>query len=438
MSRLCLLFCLLVVTVTSCGRGKGPPVAAVTEISASPTTATESAPSIEWGPDDWPVWRGPQVDGVVPAQGLPTEWSDTQNVVWKAKLPGRGHSSPIVLGDRLYLTTADEATKVQSVLCLDRKDGAIVWQKEIHRDHFEDTMHHENTQATSTLACDGQQLYALFLNDRKIWATALNLKGDQVWQREVGPFASKFGYSASPVLYKSLVILGADHQQGGYLAALDRKSGEIVWRKSRPAIASFASPRVVSLAGKDQLVICGCKLVASYHPETGDLLWETSGTAESGVGTPVVMQDLVFASGGYPEQDTVALHGDGTVAWRKPVKAYCTSLLAHEGSLFLVGDDGVARCFEGATGDEKWKHRLQGNFRVSPILHDGNLYITNMQGKTFVFRASPEKFQSIAENQLGDEGFASPAVSRGQMFLRTADSSTGTRQEWLYCLAVAP
>jgi outer membrane protein assembly factor BamB len=417
------------------GRPPGPPVAKMTEISASPATADSSAAPLKFAAEDWPMWRGPHADGVAEGPAVPMTWTETENVTWSVKLPGRGHSSPIIVGDHIYLETADEGKRTQSVLCLNRSDGKLIWEKSLFEGNFEKEVHGENTQATSTIACDGERLFVLFLNDRKIWATALDLDGKQIWQTEVGTFASKFGYSASPTLYKSLVLLAADHEQGGFVAALNRTDGAIVWRKQRPEKSSYATPRVVTIGGKDQFVICGCNLVASYDPLTGDKLWSTEGTADAGVGSPVVSGDLVIASGGFPQRDTIALKADGTEAWRKKnERSYVPSLIVVDEYLYMVNDDGIAICIDAASGKEKWKQRIGGNFRTSPIASGGNIITTNMAGKTTVFRANPDKYEMVAENQLGNEGFCSPAVSRGQLFLRIADSTQGPRQEWLYCI----
>lgn len=433
-----LLVASLCLTPCGCGRRPGPPVPRTSEISAPAAKDAAAEPAgLSFAEDDWPMWRGPNNDGVATGPAVPTTWSETQNVGWKAAIPGRGHASPIVVGDRIYLETADEAKQVQSVVCLDRVEGKIVWQTPLFEGHFETEMHNENTQATSTLACDGTRLYALFLNDRKIWATALDLDGNKVWQTEVGSFAAKFGYSASPILYQSLVLVAADHRQGGFVAALNRADGAIVWRKPRPEKSSYASPRVVTLGGRAQLVLGGCNLVSSFDPLTGESLWSTPGTSEAGVGTPVIHGDRVFASGGYPERETVALNADGSVAWRNRDRAYCPSLIVVGDALYMVNDDGMAHCYDAVSGELRWKQRLGGNFRVSPIASGGNLFSTDMAGKTTVFKANPEKFELVAENTLGTEGFASPAVSRGELFLRVADASQGTRQEWLYCIRSA-
>ena len=420
-------------TLSGCGRPAGPPVTPTKEISANPSAATVDAPPLQLSAEDWPMWRGANQDGVA-ADSVPTNWSDTENVVWKAAVPGRGHSSPIVVGERIYFETADEPRQIQYVICLNRADGSQVWQKEIHRGNFEKAVHHENTQASSTLACDGSKLFALFLNDRKIQATALDLEGNIAWRKEVGEFASKFGYSASPTFDGNLLFVAADHSGGGFIAGLHRDTGDIVWRKARDRGDSYASPRAIMRGGKPQVVLGGVRKVVSYDPATGEALWSTAGTAEAVVGTAVVSGDVVVASGGYPEAETLALKPDGSVAWRAKVKSYVPSLLAYEGQIYLANDDGVVVCFDAASGEERWKHRVGGGFRVSPMLAGGNIHITDMSAKTTVFRASPDGFQAVAENQLGTEAFASPAVSRNQLFMRVADSSGGGRQEYLYCI----
>jgi outer membrane protein assembly factor BamB len=437
--RCCLLGCLLSIAAASfigCGKPhrRSPPVAETTEIKA--VGGTETAAPLEVSADDWPQWRGPHQDGVA-SGGVPTKWSATENIAWKSAIPGRGHSSPIIVGDRIYLETADESRQIQSVLCLNRADGSQLWQTEIHRGKFETAMHPENTQASSTLAWDGSRLFALFLNDRKIWITALDADGRRLWQTQAGEFASKFGYSASPALFEDFCLVAADHSSGGFLAAVHRQTGAIVWRKGRDRGDSYASPRVIMLGGKPQVILGGIRQVVSYDPRSGDQLWAAKGTAEAVVGTAVASNDLVFASGGYPEAETMAIKPDGSIAWRKNVKSYVPSLLAYDRHVYLANDEGVVICFEDFSGKEKWKRRVGGNFRVSPLLAGDNIYITDMSAKTTVFKASPEHFEAVAENQLGTEAFASPAASRGQLFLRVADSSGGSRQEFLYCIGPA-
>ncbi len=426
---------MLITALAGCGK---PPVPQTSEIRTTSLVDTGSTASKVPPPfvneGDWPGWRGPHRDGVSAAVAAPVSWDETQNVVWKSRLPGHGHSSPVVIGERVYVTTADAAEQLQSVLAVDRRNGQWLWQTDILQGQFEPTMHQQNSQASSTLACDGERLFATFLNDRRIWCSAISLEGEELWRQEVGGFRSRFGYSASPLVYQSLVILAADHQDGGFVAGLDRASGNIVWRRHRAAVASYASPAVISLSGGDQLILSGGDHVTSYDPRTGDELWNVAGTTEATVGTPIVSDGLIILSGGYPGSQTIALNSKGEKVWTTKDKCYVTTPLAVDGTLYLMQDDGILKCLEARTGKELWKHRIGGTFRASPTFVAGMIYVTDMSAKTTVFKASRQGYEQVAVNQVGNECFASLGVSAGQLFLRVADDRRGGRQEWLYCL----
>jgi outer membrane protein assembly factor BamB len=191
---------------------------------------------------------------------------------------------------------------------------------------------------------------------------------------------------------------------------------------------------VVRLGEKDLLVLSGGNTIMAYDPRSGDELWSVKGTAESTVSTVVAWRDLLIASGGYPAAETVALRADGSVAWRNKEKTYVPSMIVVGDHLYFMQDDGIARCWDAATGKERWKHRVGGKYRTSPVLSGDNLIVTDMAGKTVVFRADPRKFEMVAENQLGTEGFASPAISDGHLFLRVAEGHGPDRVESLYCI----
>jgi outer membrane protein assembly factor BamB len=430
-------WCGVLVVLAGCGRPPIPPTAEVLPETTAATAISDIARP-QWSTSDWPGWRGPNHDGVAIGTEVPVEWSETQNVLWKTKIPGRGHSSPIVVGDRIYLATADERQAIQAVLAIDRRRGKPIWQTDLFTGGFERERHHTNTHASSTLATDGERLFATFLNDRRIWCSALDLEGQELWRKEVGGFRSKQGYSASPLVYQSLVIVAADHSAGGFVAGLHRQSGEIVWRRNRPAKDSYASPQVVHLGGVDQLVISGCDVITSYEPLTGKTIWSTQGTTESTVGTAVATKDVVIVAGGWPDAGVVALRPDGGIAWQNREKVYVPSMLVYEEYVYAVRDDGIARCWNAATGKDRWKQRLNGEFRASPVILGDRIFIVDMAGKTTVFRANPERFELIAENTLGTEAFATPAISAGQIFLRVADDAHGSRQEYLYCIGASP
>lgn len=424
--------------IAGCGRPPGAPAPVTSEIHAaeiSVASAAEAAPlaSPAWSESDWPGWRGPHADGISAGTAVPVMWAEDDHVLWKTRLPGRGHGSPIILGDLVFLATADDAAQTQSVMALDKHRGRRLWLTTLHTGKFETRSHDENTQASSTLATDGERLFALFLNDQRIWCSALDLDGNELWRMECGGFASRFGYSASPVVFGRLVIVAADHEQGGFIAGLDRETGNIIWRRKRPEMASYATPRVVRLGEKDLLILSGGEQITAYHPRTGDEVWSVAGTSQSTVATVVTYRDLVIASGGYPGSETIAINAEGKVAWRNRDKTYVPSMIVVGDQLYSV-NDGVVRCWDAATGKERWKHRVGENFRTSPILSGNNLFITDMGGKTTVFRANPQQFELIAENQLGTDAFASPAVSDGQLFLRVGGGHGADRLETLYCI----
>lgn len=402
--------------------------------AASPLLPAADDP-VRVDPKDWPWWRGPARNGIAAEQRVPLEWSETKNVVWKVPVPGRGHASPIVVGTRIFLESADEQDKTQTVLCYERATGKELWKQELHKGGFDGRWHGKNTRASSTLASDGEQVFAVFYNQGAIWATSLGLDGKQRWQTKLGDFESHWGYSASPTIHKSLVLVAADHKKAGYLVALDRKTGEVRWRTPRPAEPTYASPVVLNVAGKDQLLIAGANLISSYNPDTGKELWSCKGTSTECVSSIVVEGDSLFATGGFPSKETVCVLGDGSgkVLWRVPVGCFVPSMLVHRGALYGVLDDGIAICWKADSGKEAWKERLAGKFSASPVLAGEHIYVPSESGKTFVFKANPEKLEVVAQNQLGSGIFASPVICGGRIYLRVAQQ-TAKWQEMLYCI----
>ena len=424
---------LLVLQIVCLGCGRQNPVDSV-----SVGDSGIKIRSSEWSltPSDWNAWRGRSQDGIAVEGDVPTTWSDASNVLWRSKIPGRGHSSPIVVGGAVFLATAEDDQQTQSVLCFDREDGSRRWQTLLHQGGFpaERVVHKKATNANGTIASDGKRLYVAMLNSDAITATALDLNGKILWQREVGKFVSKFGYAPSPILYQSLVLVAADNRGGGYLAALDSETGSIVWRVSRGDGDSYSTPTVVRVGGRDQLLISGNDAVASYDPATGDLLWRTSCIAEATCGTIVSDGERIYASGGYPESETVCLSSDGERVWSNNSKTYEPSLLVVADKLLTVNDNGVAICWDSASGKQLWKKRLGGNFSASPVLINGAVVVPNLSGQTFVFKVG-EEYVPIAQNRLGSDCYASPALSGNRLFLRIGLGSGRERTEQLVCIS---
>jgi outer membrane protein assembly factor BamB len=391
------------------------------------------------GEDDWPWWRGPNFNNVANSgEDPPREWGEGKNIVWKVPVPGRGHASPTIVGDRIFLTTADDARQTQSVVCLAREDGHQLWQTPLSQGGFPKT-HLKNTHGTPTVACDGERLFVTLHHHDKLTLHALDLEGNPLWQKEVGPYSPKlyeYGYAPSPLIYRDLVIVAADYECGGCIAAYERESGNRKYRETRPNSYSFSSPVVANIAGRDQLLLSGCDAVASYNPSTGKMLWVTPGTTMATCGTIVWDGDLVFASGGYPKAETLCVRADGSrqVVWRNGEKCYEQSMLAHDGYVYALNDQGIAFCWRGSDGQEMWKRRLGGPVSTSPVLVGNTIYAMNEAGTTFVFEANPNEFVEIAANQLGNEGFATPSFCGDRVYLRTAVGDGPSRQEYLYCI----
>jgi len=383
---------------------------------------------------DWPAWRGPTHDGIAaPGQNPPLHWSETEGVLWKVPLPGRGHGSPTVVGDRVYLATAD--VENQSVLCLSRNTGQRVWETKVHGGQPDPGHHSNSSAASSTVACDGSRLYINFLNDGAVYTSALDLNGKLLWQHKVCDFVTHQGFGSSPVLHESLVIVSADHRGGGVIVALNRETGDLVWSQPRPKIPNYTSPAVVNAGGRTQVVLAGCNLISSFDPGNGKKLWELNGSTEECVVTPVTDGTRIFTSGGYPKNHTVAVFADGSsrVAWQNTARVYVPSMIQKEGYLYAVMDAGLAVCWTADTGTEMWKERLGGDFFASPVMVDNRIYATNVRAKTFVFEATPKHFEILAQNQLGDEAYASPVICGSRIYLRVA-AHGDKREECLYCI----
>lgn len=407
------------------------PVASVLALALGVLPALPAAPG-----KDWPAWRGPTADGQAALdQTPPTTWSETEHVLWRSPIRGRGHSSPIVVGDRVYLTTADPARQEQIVVALDRASGKPAWETVVHRGNLDTAGHRNTSQASSTAAWDGERLYVNFLNEKAIHTTALDASGRIVWTQRVAEYVTHQGFGASPVVHGDTVLVSADHKGGGKISGLDRRTGRIVWQQARPKIANYTTPAVITVGGRTQAVLAGCNLVSSFEPATGKKLWEIEGATEECVVTAVTDGKRIFVGGGYPKNHTMAVEADGSgkVAWQNGTRVYVPSMLVRDGHVYAVLDGGLAVCWKSDTGQELWKERLGGDFYASPVMVGRRIYATNLRGVTFVFEATPEKFTLLSQNTLGEEGFASPAICGGRIYLRAATKTDG-RQEFVACI----
>ncbi|MFM7059116.1 MAG: PQQ-binding-like beta-propeller repeat protein [Planctomycetota bacterium] len=387
---------------------------------------------------DWKQWRGPLGNNTAePGQKLPVEWSDSRNVVWKVPVPGRGHSSPIVFGNLVVLCSADEKTQTQAVLAFDRRTGKPLWLTPVSQGGFP-TLHPKNTHASTTAATDGQRIYAAFNHHEKIEVVALDLNGKVLWRTDAGRFrpqAYEYGYASSPTIFNDTLIISADCDTGAWLRAFRLSDGGQVWSRERPLSLNWGSPIVARFGNRQQLLLSGTSMIAAYNPADGTPLWNTPCLTMATCGTCIWDEDTVFASGGYPESETAAVKADGSgVVWKNKVKCYEQSMLITKGHIYAFSDQGVFYCWNAKTGEERWKQRLKGPVSTSPLLIDDVILATNEAGTTWAIRADPERYELVAQNQLGDSGFATMAAADGRLYIRTSKGDGPTRQETLYCI----
>ena len=385
---------------------------------------------------DWPWWRGPDRNGEASVdQKPPNEWSENKNIIWKVALPGRGHGSVAIMGPRIFLQTADETSGAQLVVCLNRTNGSQLWSTTVHPSGGM-RKNNKSTAASSTPACDGERVFVNFPNNGALVTTALDLEGNQLWQTKICDYIEHQGYGSSPALYQSLVLVSADNKAGGAIAALDRKSGEIIWRRERPQMPNYPSPIVLNVAGKDQLLMTGCDKVSSFNPLSGETLWEVDGATTECVTSTVTDGSRIFTSGGYPKNhmSAVLADGSGKKVWENDSRLYVPSLVIRDGYLYGVLDAGIAVCWKADTGDEVWKARLGGTFSSSPVLVGDKIYATSEVGETFIYRADPAKFEQLAKCKLGDEILSTLVICDSRVYYRAARLVDGKREEFLYCL----
>jgi hypothetical protein len=375
--------------------------------------------------EEWPAWRGPRGDGTSLETGVPVRWSAGENVAWKVPVPGKGHSSPVVWGDRIYLTTCLEESKERVLLAFDRRDGRALWQKTVLAAPLE-KKNNLNSHASGTPATDGRRIWVAFLEAPRVWVVCYDADGREVWRRSPGEFYSVHGFCSSLLLYKDMVIINADQDAPAYVAALDQATGAERWRIDRPnRTRSYVPPVVFEAAGKKQLVLAGSKCVASYDPDTGRPHWIVDGPTDQMVASLVYSDGVFFVTGGYPSLHLLGIRPDGAgnvtdshVLWHeRKTPAYVPSPIAAGRLFFVVSDAGTASCLEARTGRYLWSQPLGRHHSASPVSAGGLLYFLDDEGVTHVVKAA-ETFEGVARNALGEECRASPAVSGGRIYIR--------------------
>lgn len=419
----------------------------------------------------WPQWRGPEGTGMAPG-GAPSEWSDTKNIKWKTDIPGRGHSTPVIWDDRIFLTTAvpigqppkppapqpaDQqgregrgrrgpgggGPQVEHrfvVMCLDRRSGKVLWERTATVATPHEGYHPAyGSFASNSPITDGKYVYASF-GSRGIYCYDMN--GKPVWQKDLGirmQMRLQFGEGAAPALHGDRLILLFDHEGESLIIALDKKTGKEVWRANRDERSSWSSPVIIDYNGRKQIVVSATSKVRTYDLDSGRLIWECAGLGANTIPAPIQNGDIVYVMSGFRNPKLLAIRlgkqgdltGSDAILWSQTRGlSYTPSPVLHDNKLYVLTDSGMLSCFNATTG-QPFYHQVRlpraDNFKASPIGAAGHLYLASESGAVYVVKMG-EKMEIVATNTLDDEMFVStPAVAAGELFLRGRNR--------LYCIS---
>lgn len=407
--------------------------------------------------DDWAWWRGPSYNGV--ARGdAPLQWSDTKNVAWKTPIPGRGFSSPVLWGDRIFITTAIPAEQAGEsaapeqgrrgagggaaagiehkfvAMAVDRKTGKIIWERVATTAKPHEGYHRKyGSFASHSPVTDGKMVYAFF-GSRGLFA--YDLDGKLQWKKDFPPMRMRmqFGEGIAPALHGDRLIVSCDQESGSFIVVLDKKTGKELWRKTRDEISAWSAPLVIDHSGRKQLIVSATNKVRSYDLITGDLIWECAGLGPNVIPAPVYADGMVVVMSGFRDPNLLAiklgktgdLTGTDSIVWtNQRGNSYTASPVLHEGKLYFITDNGMISCFDFATGKPYYQQQRLPKpytFKSSPVAANGKLYLSTEEGDIVVVKMG-EKFEVLATNSMGDEFFVStPAIVEGSIYLRSAQA----------------
>jgi outer membrane protein assembly factor BamB len=388
------------------------------------------APSVR--AEDWPEFRGPTGQGIAKGE-LPTTWGKDKNIIWKQAIPGKGWSSPIVVGERVYLTTAVQVKGSEDLsleaLCLDAGSGAILWEKEVFRQDGKASppIHEKNSHASPTPIVRGERLFVHFGHQG---TACLDLKGEILWKNTNLRYAPVHGNGGSPILVEDLIVFSCDGFDRRFVAALDVADGKVRWKTDRTLETdrgfSFSTLLLIEVNGQKQIISPGSGGVTAYDPANGKEIWWVRYNGYSVIPRPVYGHGLVFICTGYDRPSLLAIRADGNgdvteshVVWKTNKAApHAPSPLLVGKELYTVSDSGQACCRDARTGEVYWQERLGGSFSASPLVAGNKLYFQSEQGSTFVVQAA-KQFRLVAKNALDERSLASPAAADGALFIRT-------------------
>lgn len=389
---------------------------------------------------DWPQWRGPLGTGISDERRVPVAWTATKNVKWKVPLPAEGNSSPIVVAGKVLVTCPNKQANERSLLCLDRTDGKELWRQTVTYNEPEAT-HGTNPQASASPVSDGERVIVWY---GSAGLFCYDLDGKEQWKKDLGKFDHIWGYGTSPVLVGELVILNAGPGTSAFVVALNKKTGEEVWRHSYDGMkadkpdqfkGSWSTPVVIGEGEQSLLLLSLPNKLRAVKPNSGEEVWSCGGMSDLVYTSPVITGEAVVTMCGYHGPAlAVRLGGMGDVTathrlWRHETKnpQRIGSGVAVDGHVYILNENGVAWCLDALTGEKKWEQRIGEGTSWGSMCHvDGRLYVQNMKGNVIVLKADPNECSVISHNELNEGSRSSPAFSNGNVFIRTFKN--------LYCI----
>ncbi|HZJ45815.1 MAG TPA: PQQ-binding-like beta-propeller repeat protein [Pyrinomonadaceae bacterium] len=406
---------------------------------------------------NWPQWRGADGSGVSTEKNLPSDWNLSKNIKWKTPISGRGHSSPIVWENKIFLTTAVEGDVVPGakavkhmdgdkeflhpdsvgadrkhsfkVIGLDRQSGKVLWESVAWEGTPYDNRHRKSSYAASTPATDGKLVYAFFGTEGLY---AYDFNGKLAWKAMLGNLGTVgMGTGTSPILYENLVIVQCDEENGAasFIVAVDKKTGKEVWKTPRKVQVSWSTPLLVHTAKRAELITSGTESIIAYDPATGKELWTHKGVESNAIPSPVANSDVAFLVAGFPAKIAMALKlggsgdltGSASEVWKySKGTAYVPSPILYQDYLYIMTDRGILTCLDARTGEVKYEGGripIPATFTASPVAFDGKILLTSEDGDTFIIKAGP-KHEVLGTNSVGEPVYASPAIADGRIFIR--------------------